>query len=132
MAKEMPSRLRQMIEERDLGRSELRAEFDRSREDDASISHENLHLKDSYIGQKGEDGRSEAAANPDREPTMVEQERPEPKPRPPEKMAREADRKKFVDRWKAQMDRSALEKEAAPEQDNQLEKDFERDRSRDR
>ncbi len=131
MAKEMPSRLRQMIEERDLRRSELRAEFDRSREDDASISHENLHLKDSYIGQKGEDERSEAAAEPDRKPTMVEQERPEPKPRPQEEMAREADREKFENRWKAQMDRSTLDREAASEQDNQREQDVERDRERD-
>lgn len=131
MAKEMPSRLRQMIEERDQGRSELRGEFDRSREDDASISQENLHLKDSYLGQKGEGERSDAAAEPVREPTMVEQERPEPKPRPPEEIAREADRERFEDRWKAQMDRSSLEREAAPEQDNEREQDVERDRERD-
>ena len=129
----MPSRLRQMIEERDQGRSELETEFDRAREDAASISQENLHLKDSYLGQKeqGEADRSDTAAEPIREPTMVEQERPEPKPRPPEEIAKEADREKFEDRWKAQMERTAMEREAAPEQDNNREQDMDRDRERD-
>ena len=129
----IPSRLRQMIEERDQGRSELRDEFDRSREDDASISQENLHLKDSYLGQKeqGEAERSDTAVEPEREPTMVEQEKPEPRPRPPEEIARQADKEKFEHRWKAQMDRAAVEREAAPEQDNNREQDMDRDRTRD-
>ena len=121
-----------MIEERDQGRSELRDEFDRSREDDASISQENLHLKDSYLGQKeqGETERSDSAVEPERDPTMVEQEKPEPRPQPPEEIARQADREKFEDRWKAQMDRAAFDREAAPEQDNSREQDMERDRDR--
>lgn len=127
----IPSRLHQMIEERDQGRSELRGEFDRSREDDATISHENLHMNDSYVGQKEQQGRSDSVAEPDREQTMVEQERPEPKPRPPEEVARQADKEKFEDRWKAQMDRAATERDAAPEQDNHREQDVERDRERD-
>lgn len=39
------SRLRQMVEDRERGISETRDEFDRSREDDASVSHENAHLR---------------------------------------------------------------------------------------
>ncbi len=129
----IPSRLREMIEERDQGRSELENEFDRAREDDASISQENLHLKDSYLGQKeqGETDRSESATEQNREPSMVEQERPEPKPRPPEDVAKEADREKFEDRWKSQMEKSENEREAAPEQDNNREQDMDRDRERD-
>lgn len=120
MAKEMPSRLRQMIEERDLGRSELRAEFDRSREDDASISHENLHLKDSYFGQR------ESGADPAREKTMVEQERPEPRPTPPRTTGPLQDRITAADRLAREHDRATQEN--SREEDRELGDD---ERSRD-
>ena len=42
---ETPSKLRQWLEERELGRSETRDEFDRAREDDPSKSYENAHLR---------------------------------------------------------------------------------------
>lgn len=56
------SRLRRMLEERDQGRSETRDEFDTAREDDASVSHENAHLR-----KETEIDRSEIGRLPDKE-----------------------------------------------------------------
>lgn len=123
MAKEMPSRLRQMIEERDQGRSELRDEFDRSREDDASIRQENLHLKDSYLGQRT---RGDDAA---REKTMIEQERPEPRPVPPRSTGPLQDRITAADRLAREHDRATQEN--SREEDRDL-GDDERSRDEDR
>ena len=105
MTKEIQSRLRDLIEERDQGRSELREEFDKSRADDASVSRENDHLKDSFVNEKtqGDDHAQEK--------TMVEQERPEPRPTPPRSTGAIQDRITEMDRLAAERDRFTPEKE---------------------
>jgi len=122
MTKEIQSRLREMIEERDLGQSEFRDEFDKARADDASVSRENEHLKDSYVGQKtqGDDQTQEK--------TMVEQERPEPRPTPPRGVGAIQDRITEMDRLAMEQERAAKENEY--DQDREMELGDE-ERSRD-
>jgi hypothetical protein len=120
MTKEIQSRLRDMIEERDQGHSELREEFDKSRADDASVSRENEHLKDSYVGQKTQgDDRAQ-------EKTRVEQDRPEPRPTPPRGVGPIQDRITEMDRLSIEQERAAQEKD----QDREMEMGDE-ERSRD-
>ena len=111
-----------MIEERDLGQSEFRDEFDKARADDASVSRENEHLKDSYVGQKtqGDDQTQEK--------TMVEQERPEPRPTPPRGVGAIQDRITEMDRLAMEQERAAKENEY--DQDREMELGDE-ERSRD-
>ena len=123
------SPLRQMLKDRDeLGRSELVEEFDRSRADDASISQENLHLKDSYQGQKeqGDSERSDPKVESNRGSGMVEREQPQPAPRPPEHIARPAEREAYAQRLLQERDQAAQAREAEP--DREQEQDRERDR----
>ena len=130
MSNQQPlSPLRQMLKDRDeLGRSELIEEFDRSRVDDPSISQENLHLKDSYLGQKeqGDSERPDTNSETNRGSGMVEREQPQPAPRPPEHIARPAERETFAQRMLQERDQAAQAREAEP--DREQEQDRERDR----
>lgn len=54
-----PSSLRQMIEDRDHGRSDTRDAFDQARRDDPSVVHENAHLR-----QEADIDRREPARQP--------------------------------------------------------------------
>ena len=111
MSKEIQSRLKAMIDERDQGHSELREEFDKSRTDDPAQSRENEHLKDSYVGEKAQgDDRGQ-------EKKMVEQERPVPRPSPPRSTGAIQDRITEIDRLAAEQDRFAQGKE----QDREIE-----------
>lgn len=111
MSKEIQSRLRAIIDERDQGQSELREEFDKSRTDDPAQSRENEHLKDSYVGEKAQgDDRSQ-------EKTMVEQERSAPHLTPPRSTGSIQDRITHERNMALDNERAAQEKDQDREMD---------------